>query len=355
MDKSSFWDTYLSCPPDDQRLNGGLALCRRAFTEHRAIISRMIGRFHPRSIAVLGSGYLSDIPLSDLIAHTNKVYLVDWIEGGARIGLSRSIVSGKDNHFDCLFCQVRTGRKYCRNYIGECHEKGVCSAFKLVEQPALTCGNYDPADDPVFIRADITGGVASRFAEAVEKIVAAAHTPKEALIKAIKRINSIKYNNIPLMDDSIDLVTSSMVVSQFDAEPYAFFAQLLMKRFGFDELRKHEAKLKPLVEQLRTRLFVMQVDAHVRELYRILKKDGSARAYLSSELLRSYPGGEEQYFLVQDVVKALEVVDRYFAFELDELLGDQLLSKVALGDGVSVNQNYVLVPKANPAPPPLVN
>ncbi|MEJ2565826.1 MAG: hypothetical protein P8141_07640 [Gammaproteobacteria bacterium] len=352
MDKSSFWNLYLSDPADDVRLDEGLAQCRKAFAEHRSIISQMIGRFHPHAVAVLGAGYLSDLPLSDLFALTDKLYLVDWIEGAGKIGLSRSIVNRTDNGFNCLFCKVCTGHRYCRNFTGEFQKEGVCSAFELIEQPAVTCGKYEPADNPVFVRGDVTAGVASRFAAAMEKLVAACLTPKDAFIKAIKCVDNIKRGTLPLADSSIDLATSSMVVSQFDAEPYAFFALLLRERFGQAEIMKHEAKLRPLMEQLRTRLFVMQVETHIRELYRILKKDGGSRAYLAMELFRAYPEGRSEYFLVQDIAKALEVVDKYFSFQLDDLLGGRILSKMELGDGISVNQNYVLIPKPAPARPP---
>ena len=351
MDKSPFWHSYLSHPVDGEHLNEGLGHCRRAFADHRAIIARMIDKFRPDTIAVLGSGYLTDIPVADLIDDNKKLYLFDWIEGTARIGLSRSIVSRNEQGHNCLFCKVRTGNRYCRNYTGEFYQEGVCTAFELIEEPAVTCSNYDPADEPVFIRADITGGVASGFAAASDKMVASCRTPKQAFLKLLNAIDNIKFGPIPMGEDSIDLVTSSMVLSQFDAEPYAYFSHLLLERFGRDEIMKHEAKLGPLMEKLRSRLFILQVEAHVRELHRILKKDGKARAYVSAELFRSNPMGDvEQYFLVQDMPIALEIIGRYFSFEFGPLLEDMILRKSELGDGVSINQNYILIPKAEHAP-----
>jgi hypothetical protein len=99
------------------------------------------------------------------------------------------------------------------------------------------------------------------------------------------------------------------------------------------------------MEKLRTRLFTLQAEIHVREMHRIVKKDGKARVYLSAELFRSYPGSDN-YFLVQDMSIALQTLNNYFCFKFDECLGGKALSKSELGQGVSINQCYYLVPKS---------
>ncbi|NQV71362.1 MAG: hypothetical protein HQ498_15150, partial [Pseudohongiella sp.] len=137
---------------------------------------------------------------------------------------------------------------------------------------------------------------------------------------------------------------SSMVLSQFDFEPYGYFTNMLIERFGSDEVRRHESKLTPLLEMLRDKLFLAQVESHIKEMYRIIKKDLKPRIYLSAELFHSYPG-TDRYFLVQHMPKALEIISKYFYFDFNQSFPDNALKKSRVGEGDSVTQCYLLVPK----------
>ena len=118
----------------------------------------------------------------------------------------------------------------------------------------------------------------------------------------------------------MELVTSSMILSQFNVEPYTFFANPLENKFGRAELLKIESKLRPLLEQLRTRLFTRQVESHVRGIYRILKINRRSRAYLSAELFRSFSGGR-RFSIVQDMPYAMEIIGKYFLYEFENNSG----------------------------------
>lgn len=346
MSKSVFWDAYLSTSKDIRLPKAKFRLYEKAFSDHKANISNMINLLSPGSVAVLGSGHLYDIPLNDLVENGRKIYLVDWIENVSKAGVSRMILQkDKCDRYNCLFCKKGTGHEYCLNFTGEFIENGVCTGFEPVEEPYITCKNYEPAVEPSFIKADITGGAARSFAGKIEKHITSCKTAKAAFLKAIALTENYNYTPIPLENDSVELVTSSMVLSQFDFEPYTYFSTLLQKQFGREELEKHESKLLPLMEKLRTRLFVLQVESHVQEMYRIVKKDNKARVYVSAELFRSYPDSE-MFFLVQDMPKALELIGKYFFFYFGDLLDGKVLRKTETGDGVSINQSYVLIPKS---------
>ncbi len=321
-----------------------LCPCEKAFAAHKEILSKMIAMLRPGTVAILGAGYLNDIPLDDLVEENRKVYLVDWIENVTKIGVSRAIIQRNGDCHSCLFCKKGVGEKYCRNFTGIFAEDALCTSFEPLEEPFVTCKNYEPADEPAFIKADITGGVSRSFSAKIEKSIVSCKTPKEAFLKAISAADEIKYQAIPIEDDSIDLVTSSMVLSQFDFEPYTYFSGLLLECFGLEELAKHETRLMPLMEKLRTKLFTLQVESHIKEIYRIVKKDKRPRVYISAELFRSFPD-KEQYFLVQDMPKALEMIGKCFFFEFGDVLEDKAFRKSSLGDGISINQNYILVPK----------
>lgn len=342
---SFFWDRYLT--GDGERLPQGAsaARCETAFAHHKATIAGMARALSPTSVAVLGAGYLNDIPLEDLIGENRAVYLVDWIGDAPRTGVARLLLrENEGSGHRCLFCRSSRGDRYCSSFTGEFVEDGVCSAFERTDEPFVTCERYQSAGEPKFIKADITAGVARGFAERMEKHVASCSTAKGAFLKATAAAESIRTCPLPLGDDSIDLVTSSMVMSQFDFEPYGFFARLLERRFGREELERHETKLRPLMEKLRTRLFAVQVAAHVRELHRIVKKDGKARVYVSTELFRSFPGSE-RFFLVQDIAAVLEALNQYFYFQFDSQTRERILTASEIGDGISISQCYRLTPK----------
>lgn len=346
MNTPAFWDSYLSVDAGSKIDKQAIALCEVAFAAHKKNISKLIRALNPSTVAILGSGYLNDIPLPDLIDEQRKVYLVDWIENISKTGVAKNIICKHDDDpVECLFCAKSRGERYCKSYTGEMPGAGVCSGYEAVKEPFDSCKNYVPAADPCFIKADITGGVARSFSERVAGMIGACSTVKQAFIKASAIAEKSKYSMMEIDSDSIEFVTSSMVLSQFDAEPYTYFSCLLENKFGRAEILKHETKLIPLMEKLRTRLFVSQVEAHVREMYRILIKDGRSRAYLSAELFRSFADGK-RFFLVPDMPKAMEIIGKYFFYEFDDDVAVSTLKKSSLGDGVSVNQCYVLTPKS---------
>lgn len=346
MNKSIFWDSYLSSHHTDNKILGArLFLCEKAFADHKDNISKMITALRPNTIAILGAGYLNDIPLDDLIEMNRKVYLVDWIDNVTRTGISKAIIRKDGGYHSCLLCRKGTGKEYCKNFTGEFRAEYVCTGFCPTEEPFLACNSYEPAPETGIIKADITGGVSHSFAVKIEKSIGYCKTAKEAFLRAISIVGEFKYQPIPIDDNSIELVTSSMVLSQFDVEPYTYFSILLEEHFGREYLRKHEEKLTPLMENLRTKLFTLQVESHVKEMHRIVKKDKKSRVYVSAELFRSYLD-ENQFFLVQDMPKALEIIGKYFLYEFGDLLEGRVIRKSALGEGTSINQSYILVPKS---------
>lgn len=345
MNSSTFWNSYLKNCNTDKTLQEGFFLCEQAFSDHKEIISRLVNTLSPNTIAILGSGYLNDIPLGDLVENNRKLYLVDWIDNISKVGVSKSIVCKDeiDGH-NCLFCVKNTAKQYCNNFTGEFLEKSVCTGFEPVDEPFITCKNYEPASEPSFIKADITGGISRDFASKIRSNITSCKTPKNAFLKALSLSDKLKHEPMPVEDNSIELVTSSMVLSQFDVEPYGYFSTLLEKQYGCDEIAKQESKLMPLMERLRTKLFILQVESHIKEMYRIVKKDKKSRIYVSAELFRSYPD-VDQFFVVQDMPKAMEIMDKYFFYEFGDLLEGKVLRKAQLGNGVSITQSFVLAPK----------
>lgn len=345
MDKSISWTEYLDARVDSHSFASSQKQCRSALSQQRELIGLLVKTLGARSITCLGSGYLNDLPVSILFADGNEVTLIDWIEGISREGVASQVIQKCGNEYHCLFCDKNIGSAYCKSFTNELLQEGVCTAFVPVEDTNLTCQNYRPNTEPRFIKCDITAGYSSYFAEVIGNKIRNCRTPKEAFLKAIKLCSQIESRSspVPVADSSMDLVTSSMVLSQFDNEPYNFFALLLEQVFGREQIILHQQVLNPLMEQLRTKLFVQQVTRHVQEMHRLVKKDGEARVYLSVELFRS-DENHGLYFLVQDIAKAMDIVGEYFLFDLEIMPQNEILNHVQIDSETSVIQNYVLVP-----------
>ena len=196
---------------------------------------------------------------------------------------------------------------------------------------------------PRFIESDVTQGYSTHFAKGVEAIVENAGKPRQAMARAIRRArqNSSR-NKLPIEDGSVDLVTSSMVASQFDFEPFTYFIRNLAQAHGPDRLRPMADKLSALEKELRDTLLVEQMAGHCEEMVRLLRPGG--RVFFSMEILHR-PQGAQDWFQPQIVPKILDVLNRYFHYDVD-FMPDSLAMETrdAPEGGRSVIQTSILKP-----------
>jgi len=345
------WNSYLK-PPDispaeHKAVSGG------AFALHRDIIGKLCRILRPRSVVCMGAGYLNDIPLDTFVAGDADIYLVEWIDGITEQAFRHDLVKNLENRFVCLVCQC-TGdpKKYCRNYGDEppsplrtAKPQDHCENFVPTNGSAL-CGNYAPGEFPRFLHADVTGGVAGHFARQVGAILGRAQKPQHAFREAVHVSARARANApLPLADGSIDFITSSMVASQFDFEPYTYFLHNLYLRFGREATERNIDAINAVAGALRDNLFLKQVEAHCREMARLLKPDG--RVYFSIEALHRSPPSDH-WFYAEIAGKALEIVARHFLFDLDTLPEIIAPARTDMVRGTSIVHSYLLVPKAPP-------
>jgi hypothetical protein len=141
-----------------------------------------------------------------------------------------------------------------------------------------------------------------------------------------------------------------MVVSQFDNEPYRYFSKLLELKFGREQILRKEKILMPLMKELRAALFKIQVEGHVREIYRLLNKE-HGKVYFSAELFCALPHAEGpaprvgDYFMVHQMPDALEILSQFFFFDFQLIPPETSLRNTQIGEGHSVVQCYALTPK----------
>jgi hypothetical protein len=113
--------------------------------------------------------------------------------------------------------------------------------------------------------------------------------------------------------------------------------------FGREAVLRKEKTLLPLMDRLRGEIFQTQVEGHVRELHRLVEKS-CGKVYFSVELFRTVPERDE-FFLVQEIPKAMDAIGRYFLFDFEIIPPDKVLLRADAGEGVSLVQSYFLTPK----------
>lgn len=351
------WQSYLK--PVAPSVAAHRARSAEAFACQKENIGKLCRILHPRTVVCMGAGYLNDIPVDDLIAIDADIYFAERIEGITQQAFHYDLVKQITDQFICLACKCcGDPHKYCKNYCVENPERpslpdadqtiGHCDNFLRAEDNAWpSCANYAAGEFPRFLRADVTQGVAQHFATQVPAVLKRASKPRQALNYAIHACPQPRAEaSLPLSEHSVDFITSSMVASQFDFEPYTYFIRNLFLHFGQQAIEQNIDALGSLLESLRDRLFLTQMEGHCGEMLRLLKPEG--RIYFSIEVLHS-GGVTEPYFQSEVACKAMSIIGRYFYFDLQTLPDIVTPAHAAMvAGGKSLIQSWLLFPKSSP-------
>jgi len=344
----SEWSQYLSAPIDPQAVEDRRTQCDAAFRDQQDNLIKCYRTFKPKTIACMGAGCLTDIPVDVFLRGGSRVALIDWIPQITELGFQRDLVRRDGNKYACLVCEVETcPEQVCQGFAkSQSRRGGVCDNFRLSDNPSCCrCAGYKAGPSPLFLTAEVTQGRAGQFAQRMTAAALTCDTAAQCFQKAIDVCHDCAEirEELPLPTGSIDLVTSSMVVSQFEYEPYGFFSKLLARRYGADALL-HDTALIPLMETLRTKLFELLMDAHLSEIYRVVNKD-HGKVYFSVELFSSQPQLEkDQYFLVQGMPQVLEKLRTLFLFDFSVIPLQRAYRRTKMGAQSSIIQSYVLTP-----------
>lgn len=230
---------------------------------------------------------------------------------------------------------------YCAAF-AEPTSEGKCANFVPHATSQQGCASYAAGTEPTFIVADVTAGRATRFARSVDSVLRRSKSPIDAMRKALTEARrfSATFDHIEIEDHSIDFVSSSMVASQFDVEPWRFFRSAMEAHFGREAIESAEERLLPQAEKLGKLLFEGLVDGHLSEIHRLLRPDG--RAYLSVEMFHSV-NGRDSFFPV--VSRLIDLASPYFTFDFDGLDLDQTLEEIEIGGGLSVVGSFLMRPR----------
>lgn len=338
------WDEYRRLP---DAADGFLA-CHKAgrsgYARQRDILKRVLDKLKPRRVACLGAGLLNDIPYRDLVHSGATIHLVDWLPGGMDTGIRLSIVE-EDEGPDCTYCHLsdEDARAYCRRFRRfRDRDKRVCQSFEPGAGEFPTCEAFQRGDLPVLHDADVTAGYAQAFAQQVPEIVARAGNWKQALRGAWARTRQIGKRSQPLdiPEQSVDLVTSVLVMSQFEHEPYAYFSRQATNRLGPPTARE-EKRLQADLERLRSNLLEEQIDRHCREIARILAPGGYC--IMAFELFH-LDSTHDRWFLVEEMYRGLKIVERHLDFSGDLLPESDAVCRFEQEDSASLVYYFALKP-----------
>ncbi len=344
------WGDYLAAAPKD-RHGDYRRLHAATFSGSKRVIERVVESTRSRVVACLGAGVLNDIPYASLVRSGATIHLVDWLPGVVEAGIALSIVeTAADGDPSCAYCALGgdTARAFCRRFqAGGDSANGVCDNFVPGAGAPPTCAAFELGERPVLHQGDVTQGYASAFGEAVGEAIGGIESWRQALRLAAKLAKRVKHrrDSLSIPDHSVDLVTSSMLVSQFDFEPYSYFSRQVVACLG-QPSPGEDRRLKPALERLRSTLVADQFERHCDEIERILAPGG--RCFMSFEMFH-YDADAGGWFLVRDMHRALETLAGRFDFDFDTIGERGSVIRFQGGGSSSVVHCYLLAPKRQPA------
>lgn len=340
------WDDYLKVSNTSGKYFECRQRCRTRFEQFRKNIQCAVEATKPQVIACLGAGVLNDIPLESMVQSGATVHLVDWIPGSIDVGIDLSIIHTNENSKPCcIYCSpaIDCPDSYCSSYKQASPTSTVCRSFVPVSEPQLRCGSFVRGEQPSVHYEDITSGFATTFGQEILSELDGIRTWKQAFTRAESLANRMSHHKTctPIADSSVDLVTSSMVMSQFDHEPYGYFAHRAADLLG-PPSASEEKRLLPIMNSLRRMLLVNQVTPHCEEITRMLAPDGYC--YMSFEIFHEELASR-QWFIVDGMPRALEIIGDYFLFNFDILPHHEPMTRFQTDNTPSLVFSFMLSAK----------
>lgn len=340
------WQEYLQGAKSPEAYGRCIRETRPGFAMLRDLIARLVDRLEPSEVVCLGAGALNDIPFQQFVRRGSVLHLVDWLPDIIEAGVQGSSMSqDAEGQLTCVFCEL--GEEQAKNYCAAFNQRqkdqpGVCENFRKIPGDHLACENFHKGDLPAVYREDITGGYASSFAREVSREIAATESWRSALKQAIKIARHPEpHQPLSIADNSADLVISSMVLSQFEFEPYEYFASRATTTHG-PPAGKQAAKLDKGTHMLRDILLSQSIERHCQEICRILRPDG--RCFMAFEM---HHRNEEAdgWFLVSQMHDAIPALQQYFHFDFDQLQAPDHVVELTDGNSRSLVYCYLLRPR----------
>lgn len=337
------WKDYFRQPLSENLNSECRTRCFSAFAQERQNILSLLTNLRPKNIVCLGAGLLNDIPYPEMVGSGSSLTFVEWIPGSADAGVDFSILKKKDDGTPaCAYCYppIDCPEDYCANFLSPPDSSAsVCSNYEPRPKDPERCASFKMGSKPRILVEDATAGYADAFGEAVSREFERARGWRQALRlgeKAALKSGKVR-QALSIPDASVDLVTSSMVLSQFEHEPYGFFSKGMAQTLGAPS-ESEEESLRPALERLRETLFMTQIERHCAEISRILKPSG--RAYVSFEMYRFDKA--RGWILLDYMARALSAIGARFDFDFETLPPSSTRSRFENAGSSSRVESYLL-------------
>ena len=212
------------------------------------------------------------------------------------------------------------------------------------EEPEA-CLTFRKGQLPYIHREDVTGGYASAVGAGLAGALRGVTSWRQAFKRAIALANRVDgtRSRLTIRDGSVDLALSSMVISQFEHEPYDYFSRQATALLG-PPSEQEEERLRRAMERLRSILLSRQIEGHCEEITRILAPGG--RCFLAFEMFHCEEGSD-LWYLVEQMHDALKELARHFDFDVDGTPDPIADTGFQTGDGRSVVYHLLLAPKGH--------
>jgi hypothetical protein len=149
---------------------------------------------------------------------------------------------------------------------------------------------------------------------------------------------------VNISSGAIELLISVLPPSEHLDGPFDRFDALMIRRFGAWTDSARARVIRDLVG-LRDELFVAQIDAHARELFRLADKHVGALYFATHPV---DPAADGSWLMLRGVPLAFEILARYFAFDFESFPAESFLRRQP--NDKRVVQAALLRPRSSPTP-----
>lgn len=325
------WEDYLRVSPDLVDRHAADADKHVALTPLREVIAHVAAMSAPARVACIGAGVLNDIPYHMLVRSGAELFLVDWLPSLVDAGLPYAALElTAEGQISCAYCTLsqQHAAAYCRHFAGNT-QAGVCASFCDAGKGRPACAAYVRGTTPKIRTEDATQGFAVAFAGAVPAVLKRSGGWRDALREAQAAVRDATRQRVPLGIESasIDLVISSMIISQFEHEPYAYFLEQAAAVLGPPSARD-ERRLDGLAGNIHVMLRRVQLERHIDEITRILAPNG--RCFIAIELFQRKPEGD--WFWVEAMEETVAMLTKRFDLDLDLLPPGGGMVRIGIGE-----------------------
>ena len=287
-------------------------------------LARLYRAMRPSTIACVNVTDPSCLPLDVFLVGTSRVWMVDWEAGRPERSVARQLVQRDDaGGLTCLASlQPGRGSPICGSHVPG---STPCARFHAAGSAHRYCANFSLGREPRVVISDGSLGRSTYFAARVEELVALSATPASAVERAVQEcVRAGKMDHsVDIASNSIELLISVLPPSDRVDGPFDLFLAVMARRFGA-LLDAADARFTRDLTELRTQLFVTQIDAHARELYRLVDKHVGGLYFATHPL---DPASDGSWAMHQGAALAFEILSRYFAFDFESFPAEAFLRR----------------------------